>query len=234
VTVSEALNLSAMEMTLDRQKEWRQIFDECWRQMRISFYDPGMRGGLEGDAIAPRAAGAHVNHRADLTYVIGEMIAELNAGHAYVGGGEMPKPSRLPLGLLGAKLERDPQTGYFKIAKILRGANWDKTLRSPLTEVGVNVRQGEYIVAVNGRPANEVMNLYELLVNTAGKQTVLRVSAEPKTQGSRETTVVPIEGEAGWPATTGAGRASRSCAATSGRVGYLHVSDMLTGLQAGS
>src|SRR5262249_51385856 len=126
VTVNEPLNLSGMEMKLDRQKEWNQIFHECWRQMRDFFYDPDLHGV---DWKAMRAKDEplrqHLNPRADLTYVIGEMISELNAGHAYVGGGDMPRPERIPTGLLGAKLQKDPKTGYFQIVKILKGARWD-------------------------------------------------------------------------------------------------------------
>ena len=105
---------------------------------------------------------AHVNHRADLTYVIGEMISELDAGHAYVGGGDYPKPQRIPTGLLGAELSQDEKTQYYKIDKILKGSTWDAKYRSPLTEIGVNVSEGEYIIAVNGKPTNEMVNIYEV------------------------------------------------------------------------
>ncbi len=102
VTISEPLNLSGMEMQLDKAAEWKQIFNECWRQMRDFFYDPNMHG-VDWKAMRDRYEPlvAHVSHRADLTYVIGEMIAELNVGHAYVGGGDMVHPARVPLGLLG-------------------------------------------------------------------------------------------------------------------------------------
>ena len=105
------------------------------------------------------------------------MIGELNVGHAYVGGGDMPKPPRIPTGLLGAELERDPRPGYYQIAKILKGQNWDPKLRSPLTEIGVDVKEGDYIIAVDGQPTNEMTNIYEALVNTAGKQVTLKVNA---------------------------------------------------------
>ena len=111
------------------------------------------------------------------------MIGELNVGHAYVGGGDMPHPARIPTGLLGAELQRDPATGYYKIDKILKGANWDPKLRSPLTEIGVDAKEGDYIIAVNGKPTNEMANIYEALVNTAGKQVTLKLNAEPKDEG---------------------------------------------------
>jgi tricorn protease len=233
VNITEPLNLSGMEMKLDRHQEWKQIFAECWRQMRDFFYDPNMHG-VDWKAMRQRYEPlvAHVHHRADLTYVIGEMISELNAGHAYVGGGEMPAAKRIQTGLLGAVLKRDEKTGYYQITKILRGANWDKGLRSPLTEIGVDVKQGDYILAVDGRPTNEMTNIYEALQNTVGKQVTLKVNAEPKQQGGRETVVIPIADESdlyyyNWVQDN----IKKVSDATGGKVGYIHVPDMLaTGL----
>jgi tricorn protease len=170
----ETLNLSGMEVRLDRHAEWNQIFNECWRQMRDFFYDAGMHNvDWPGMRKKYEPLVQHVNHRADLTYIIGEMIAELNVGHAYVGGGEMPQAARIPMGLLGAQLHRDNQTKYFKIEKILKGASWDPALRSPLAEIGVNANEGDYIIEVNGQPANELIDIQEALINTVGKQVVL-------------------------------------------------------------
>ncbi len=225
----EHLNLSGMEMKRDRHQEWAQIFRECWRQMRDFFYDPNMHG-VDWKAMRARYEPlvAHVNHRADLTYVIGEMIAELNVGHAYVGGGDMPHPPRVLTGLLGAQLRRDPKTGYYQVTKILQGANWDKRLHSPLTEIGINVHEGDYILAVNGRPTNEMVNIYEALVNTVGKQVALQVNKVPERKGSREAVVIPTGSEAelyyyNWVQ----GNIKKVSDATGGKVGYLHVPDML-------
>src|SRR5207245_2600538 len=110
----------------------------------------------------------HVAHRADLTYIIGEVIGELNAGHTYVGGGELPDVHRVPQGLLGAEFRRDAKTGFFQITRILPGENWNAKRRSPLTEVGVDVSMNDWIVAINGRPTSAVKNINELLVNHAG------------------------------------------------------------------
>jgi tricorn protease len=227
VTISEPLNLSGMEIRLDHHQEWKQIFDECWRQMRDFFYDPNMHG-VDWKAMREKYAPLvpHVNHRADLTYVIGEMIAELNAGHAYVGGGDMPHPPRLPLGLLGANLRRDP-SGYFKIVKILKGDSWDPKLRSPLAELGLNVKEGDFLLAINGQPVNEMKTPYEALVNQAGKQVTLKVNTEPKEKGSRQIVVVPIDNEGElyyheWVT----GNIRKVNDATSGKVGYVHVPDM--------
>jgi tricorn protease len=169
----------------------------------------------------------HVGHRSDLNYVIGEMIAELNAGHAYVGGGDYPHPRRIPTGLLGARLRRDAGTGYYKIVKILKGPRWDPSLRSPLDELGVNVKDGDYILAVNGKPVNELRTIYEALVNQAGKPVTLKVNAKPEEKGAREVTVTPIDNEAelyyhDWVE----GNLKKVTEATGGQVAYIHVPDM--------
>jgi tricorn protease len=224
-----ALNLSGMQVQLDRRQEWKQIFNECWRQMRDFFYDPGLHG-VDWKAMKARYAPLveHVNHRADLTYVLGDLIGELNAGHTYVGGGDLPKVSRIETGLLGAELEQDPATKFYKITRILKGANWDGKLRSPLTEIGVNVKEGEYIVAVNGKPTDDMVNIYEALVNTVGKQVRLKVNSEPKAKGAREVVVRPIGNEQplyyyNWVQNN----IKKVSEATKGQVGYIHVPDML-------
>jgi tricorn protease len=229
VTIDKPLNLSGLQVRLDRKAEWNQIFNECWRQMRDFFYDPGMHG-VDWKALRQRYAPlvAHVNHRADLTYIIGEMIGELNVGHTYVGGGDMPKPKRIPMGLLGAELRRDPQSGYYQVAKVLRGANWDRKLRSPLTEIGVNVKEGDWILAVNDRPTNKLTNISEALIDTAGKQVTLKVNKEPADKGARDVVVVPLSDEADlyyydWVQDN----IKKVSAATGGKVGYLHVPDMM-------
>jgi tricorn protease len=233
VTITEPLNLSGMEVMLDRRAEWKQIFNECWRQMRDFFFDPNMHG-VDWKAMREKydPLVEHVHHRADLSYIIGEMIGELNIGHAYVGDGDLPHPPRVPLGLLGAKLVQDPKTKTVRIVKIYPGDNWDKRLRSPLTEIGVDVKQGDYLLAINGRPVTELSSPFEALVNTVDKQVVLTVNGEPKLEGSREVTVIPIGDESSviyhdWVQTN----LKKVDQATSGKVGYLHVPDMLqTGL----
>ena len=228
IQIKEKLNLGDMTVHLNRKAEWKQIFTECWRQMREFFYAPNMHG-LNWKAVREKYAPlvSHVHHRADLTYVIGEMIGELNIGHAYVGGGDMPRAKRTKTGLLGAKLEKDPQSGYFRIKKILRGQNWNRSLRSPLTEIGVNVSEGDYILAVNGKPTNKMDNIYQSLVNTAGKQVQLKVNGKAQLTGSRTVTVVPIGDEADlyyfdWVQNN----IQKVNKATGGKVGYIHVPDM--------
>jgi tricorn protease len=229
VNLAEPLNLSGLVVKLDRQAEWRQIFAECWRQQRDFFYDPNLHQ-VDWKRVRQKYEPlvAHVQHRADLTYVIGEMIAELNAGHAYVGGGDVPQVARVSMGLLGVELRREPATRYYQVARILKGANWDGGLRSPLTEIGVDVRAKDYIIAVDGRPTNEVNNIYELLLDTAGKQVVLKVNARPEARGARRVVVTPIPDESrltyhDWVE----GNIRKVNEATAGKVGYIHVPDML-------
>jgi tricorn protease len=138
----------------------------------------------------------------------------------------MPQPKRLPLGLLGAKLRRDP-SGYFKIVKILKGDSWDPKLRSPLAELGLNIKEGDFLIAINGQPVNEMKTPYEALVNQAGKQVTLKVNTEPKEKGSREVVVVPIDNEGDlyyhqWVTDN----IRKVNDATGGKVGYVHVPDM--------
>jgi tricorn protease len=226
--LSERLDLSGMQVVLDRKAEWNQIFNECWRQMRDFLYDPSLHH-VDWPLMRERygALLPYVNHRADLTYLIGEMIGELNIGHSYVGGGDYPRAERVQQGLLGATLERDPSTKYYRIAEILAGQNWDEGLRSPLTEIGVDVKPGEYIVAVNGASTAAMEDIYESLWNTAGKQVTLTVNAAPKEAGARTVTVVPIADERqlyyfNWVQRN----LEKVSKATGDRVGYIHIPDM--------
>jgi tricorn protease len=222
------LDTSDMKVTVDRHAEWKQMFDESWRQMRDFFFAPNMHG-VDWPAMKAKygALVPYVNHRADLTYVIGELIGELNAGHTYVGGGDLPRLNRIPMGLLGARVERDPATKFFKITRILKGQNWDPQLRSPLTEIGVNAREGDYIVAIDGRSTAELTDIWEALAGKANKQVTLRVSAGPSAQGAHDTVVIPTEDERGlyyfgWVQDN----IAKVTKATNGRVGYIHVPDM--------
>ncbi|MGA2624808.1 MAG: PDZ domain-containing protein [Bacteroidota bacterium] len=231
IELKDRLDLSAMEVKLDKRQEWSQIYTECWRQMREFFYDPNMHGvDWEGVRKKYEPLVAYVNHRADLTYIIGEMIGELSVGHTYVGGGDMPRAKRIQTGLLGAQLARDPQSGYYRITKILKGENWDKSRRSPLTEIGVNANEGDYIVAVNGKPTNTMANIYESFVNTVDKQVKLKLNSQPQEKGSRDVVVIPTGDELelyyyNWVEDN----IRKVGEATGGKVGYIHLPDMGVG-----
>jgi len=168
----------------------------------------------------------YVKNRHDLNYVIGELIAELNVGHAYINGGDVIKPKRIEMGLLGAQLKRH-SSGYYQIEKILEGANWSNKLRSPLTEIGVGVSEGDFIIAVNGQLTSKMDDIYESLIGQAGKQVELTVNSQPSPEGGRDVIVVPIKDEAdlyyyNWVQEN----IRKVTKATNGEVGYLHIPDM--------
>jgi tricorn protease len=226
--IEAKLDLSGMEADLDLRAEWGQIYEECWRQMKQFFYAPNMHG-VDWEALRLRykPLAEAVNHRADLTYVIGELIGELSAGHTYVGGGDMPSPKKVKVGMLGARFERDARTGALRIVRILKGQNWNRGLRSPLTEIGVDVREGEYIVAVDGRPVDAAADLGRLLHNKAGRQVTLRVAPGPDGKAGRDVVVVPVETENAlvyndWVE----GNIAKVDKATGGQVGYIHIPNM--------
>jgi tricorn protease len=228
VRMDAPLDLSGLEATVDPRQEWDQIFAESWRQFKDFFYAPNMVGVDWPAMKAKYGPLAHaVNHRADLTYVIGEMIGELTTGHTYVGGGDMPVPPKVKVGMLGARFERDAKTGYYRIAKLLSGQNWDRSLLNPLMDLGVNAKEGEYLIAINGRDTSKLVDMYEALFNTVGKQVTLKLNAVPQEKGSREVVVVPVETENQlYYHTWVEENIAKVDKATGGKVGYIHIPDM--------
>ncbi len=227
VSLSDRVDLSNMKVWPDLKEEWAQIFYESWRQMRDFFYVENMHG-VDWEAMKEKYEVflPYVNHRHDLNYVIGELIGELNVGHAYVNGGDLPDLTRIPLGLLGASFSKDA-SGYFKVEEILEGANWSNKLRSPLTEQGINVNEGDYIIAINGNDLKNVSNIYELLVDKANKPVEITVNNRPRSEGAEKYIVKPIADESelyyyNWVQNN----IRRVSEATDGKVGYIHIPDM--------
>lgn len=221
------VDLSNLTKLVDYHTEWAQVFEHFWRSMRDSFYDRNMHG-VDWNAVHDKYAALvpYVNHRSDLTYIVGEMIAELNVGHAYSGNGNHPQPQRIAMGLLGARFSKD-KSGYFRVERVIEGANWNEATRSPLTMDGVNVGKGDYIVAVNGRDLKEVKNIFETLIGTAGKPTELTVNTKPSTEGARTVLVTPVADESqlyyyAWVMDN----TRKVSEATDGKVGYIHIPDM--------
>src|SRR5947199_7093250 len=217
-----------LDTQLDRHSEWNQIYFECWRQMRDFFFSPTMNG-VDWKALRDKYAALlpFVNHRNDLTYLLGELIAELNNGHTYVAGGERPDTPRIKLGLLGAEFSRDPATRAYRIERILPGENWDKKTRSPLTDVGVDVKPGDYILAINNTPVSTLHTLHDALIGTADKQVILRVNSKPTDAGARDVILMPTDNEAplyylDWVQKN----IDYVNKKTGGEVGYLHILDM--------
>lgn len=195
VGLSKAVDLSNMVIPVDYQQEWAQIFDEAWRAFRDGFYLENMHG-VDWKAMKQKYAVflPYVKTRLDLNYVIGEMISELNCGHAYANPGETDRPKRIPTGLLGAEISRD-KSGFFRLEKILPGANWSKQLRSPLTEPGIDAKVGDYIVAIDGVPTNTAKNMFALLVGKANIPTELLLNSTPQLAGARKVVISPLEEE---------------------------------------
>jgi tricorn protease len=211
--------------------EWMQMFNEAWRLERDFYYDPGM-GGLDWKAVGERYRRLvpYVAHRDDLNYILGELIGELSTSHAYVGGGDAPHLPRVGVGLLGADYEMDARSGLYRFKSILRERDWNSDTPAPLGQPGVDVREGDYLLSVNGRKVSSSENLYAPFVGTAGKQTILTVGGAPDDPKPRTFTVKPIESEATlrYTAWVHANREKVS-KATDGRVAYIHVPDTAVG-----
>lgn len=186
--------LEAVEILIDPRAEWQQIFQEANRIHRDFFYDAQMHG-LDWPATVEKYGAflPHLGHRDDLNYLLAELSGELVVGHAYVGGGDLPAPKPVKVGLLGADYEA--VDGAYRIQRIFPGLNWHPELRAPLTEPGVNVREGEYILAVNGRALRPPVSIYHLFEQTADRITELRVSPTPNDADARTVTVRPIDDE---------------------------------------
>lgn len=189
------LDLSAVDMKLDPRAEWRQIFEDAWRLTRDWFYDENMHG-FDWDAIGARyrALVPHVAHRSELDVILGDMVAELEAGHTYVSPGDVAALPRVSGGMLGCRFEPH-DSGRYVIASILPGENWHATYRSPLTEPGIDVAEGEFLLAIDGVDLRTDDSPFRLLENTANRPVVLRVSPTPSDEEARDVTVVPTASE---------------------------------------
>ena len=185
-----------IEVYVDPLAEWKQMYRETWRIERDFFYDPGHHGlDLQATARKYEPYLASVQHRADLNYLFAEMLGELSVGHLYVSGGDVPDPKRVPGGLLGADYR--VENGRYRFQRVFNGENWNPQLRAPLTQPGVNVVAGEYLLAVNGRNLTATDNLYRFFENTANKQIVIRVGPNADGSDAREVKVVPVPTETG-------------------------------------
>lgn len=228
VSLDDEVDLSDMVAPIDYEQEWAQIFDEAWRAYRDGFYVENMHG-VDWKAIKEKYAVMlpYVKTRLDLNYLIGAMIAELACGHAYVNPGEYAKPERIDMGLLGAELSRDEKSGFYRIDKILPGAPYSEKLRSPLTEPGMEIKEGDYITAIDGISTASVDNIYQLLIGKAGVLTELSVNTKASADGARKVVVEPTDNEYplyhyNWVQKN----LRRVEEATDGRVGYIYIPDM--------
>ncbi len=209
-------------------EEWIEIFNEVWRRYRDWFYVENMHG-YDWAALREQYKPLlqHVAHRSDLNYVISEMISELTVQHAYVEGGDFQIPPRPRVGLPGARFELDQASGRYRIARIFEGQNEEDIFRSPLTEVGVDVKVGDYVLAIDGEELKGTDDPYRLLRNKADNPVSLTVNKTPSLTGARIIQYRPITDEGNliylnWVATN----RRKVEQATNGRVGYIHIPDM--------
>lgn len=224
-TGSGHLDLTNLNMKIEPQKEWKQIYDDAFRIFRDYFYVDNLHG-VNWDGIK-KAYGAmlpHVPSRFDLDYILNEVVSESNAGHAYVDWGDISSTDRINGGLLGAELEADLSAKRYKIKKIYAGENWNESRRSPLTETGVDVKEGDYIISINGTNLTTATNPYELLENLGNRHIELTVNSSPSASGARTSTVKTITSEQelrymDWVNE----RRAMVDKLSDGRIGYIHV-----------
>ncbi len=223
-------DVSTAGLVCDRvpRDEWRNVFFEVWRRYRDYFYAPNMHG-YDWQALQAQYEPllAHVAHRADLNYVLGEMVAELNVGHAYVTGGDWDVPERTPVALFGGRLEVDAQSGRQRLARILRGQNEEERYRSPLTEVGVSIEVGDYVLAIDGVELRADTDPYQLLRGKAHRPVEFTVNSRPTPEGARKVVFQPRTSESDlfyldWVL----GNRERVDKLSGGRLAYVHVPDM--------
>ncbi len=211
-------------------QEWAQIFGEVWRRFRDFFYVENMHG-YDWKALREQYQPLleHVAHRSDLNYVMGEMVAELNVGHAYIWGGDFRIPERPNAALPGADLELDAGAGRYRIAKIFRGQNEEPAYRAPLTEIGLEVSEGDYLLAIDGEEIRAGDNPYERLRHRGDRPVTFTVNDSPSLEGAREITFNPVTDEDSlryldWVE----GNRKKVEEMTDGKVGYMHLPDMGT------
>ncbi len=221
------LKLDDLVMKIDPGKEWQQIYNEVWRIFRDWFYAANMHG-VDWQKLKEKYAPLlpYVSHRVDLDYIFGELVSELNVGHAYVEYGDFKKVQRMDNGLLGAELTADKEAGRYKISKIYQGENWNEYSRSPLTEPGVKVKVGDYLIRLNDYSVSTRDNPYRFLENTAGKKISITVNATPTEAGAQTYWIKPIKCEKGlfyldWVNS----RRKMVDQLSKGRIAYIHVPD---------
>ncbi len=223
------LKMSDIRVYSDPRAEWKQIYHETWRIQRDFFYDPHYHGldlVATEKKYAPFVDG--LSNRSDLTYLMEEMLGEMTVGHMFVGGPPDEDHGSPKGGLLGADYK--VENNRYRFAKVYNGENWNPDLQAPLTQPGVNVVAGEYLLAVNGRELTANDNLYSYFQATAGKAVTIKVGPTPDGKGAREVVVVPVDDEENlrnlaWIE----GNRRKVEELSGGRVGYVWLPDTASG-----
>jgi tricorn protease len=226
---AKTLQTADLEVKINPRLEWPQMFRDAWRIQREMFYDPGLHGVNLSDVMGryerflPR-----LSSRSDLNYLFQEMMGEMTVGHLGAGGGEQPEVRTIQTGLLGADYEI--AGNRYRFRRIYNGENWNPTLRAPLTEPGVNVAAGEYLLAVDGRDVTTANSVYSFFEARAGKQVALRVGPNANGDGARDVVVVPVPSESGLRTFAWVEDNRRKVSQmTGGRVAYIYMPDTSMG-----
>jgi tricorn protease len=224
-----ALNVGAMEVLVDPRVEWNQMYREVWRIERDFLYDPNHHG-LNIPATEKKYAVylKGVGGRSDLNYLFDEMLGEVTIGHMFIGGGDIPEAPKVKGGLLGTdyKLEN----GRYRFARIFNGENWNPDLRAPLTQPGVEVKVGEYLLGVNGVDVRPPADVSKFLENAADTQVRIKVGPNADGKDAREVTVVPVASEFALRTRAWEEDNRRKVDELSGgKVAYVHVPDTAVG-----
>lgn len=224
------LDLGDLQMRIDPQKEWNQVYADAWRIFRDYFYVDNLHG-VDWPEMKRRYSLLlpSVSHRADLDYILNEIVSESNAGHSYVDWGDFNRVKRIDNGLLGAVLEADESAGRYRIATIYKGESWNSARRSPLTEQGVDVKEGDYLISIDGEEVTTANNPYTLLENKAGKTVSITVNGNPTTVNARTSQIKPLSSELellyyNWVNE----RRALVDRLSGGRIGYIHVPNTST------
>lgn len=225
----KALKTEHIEIKVNPREEWRQMYHEAWRIQRDFFYDPNLHG-LDLEAAIKRYAPyvSSVASRQDLNYLFADMMGEITVGHLSVFGGDQPEVERVPTGLLGA--DYTIENGRYRFARIYSGENWNPQFQAPLTQPGVNVNEGEYLLAVDSQDVRGTENIYKFFEGKTGKQVILTIGPKPKPEDTRDVTVVPVSSETGlrnmaWIE----GNRRYVDEVTNGRVAYVYMPDTAFG-----
>ncbi len=226
------LKLSDLKVWYDPVSEWKQIFNEAWRMERDYYYEPGMHGqdwNLMKEKYGKLAARASC--RQDLTFIIGEMIAELNTSHTYVYGGDSKRRTEpVNIGMLGADYSIDRQNNLYRFKKIYGEKDWSREAWPPLAKPGVNIAEGDYLLKVNNTDVKADKEIYSYFVGLTGKQVTLTVNSKPSLAGAREVTVVPAGSENSFRYMDWL-ESNRKAVdkASGGKIGYIYLPDTWNG-----
>ncbi|MDX2151761.1 MAG: PDZ domain-containing protein [Bryobacteraceae bacterium] len=223
------LKTADLEVKIKPREEWTQMYRDAWRIQREMFYDPGLHGVNVADFEAKyRKFLGNLSSRRDLNYVMQDMMGEVSVGHLGVFGGEQPEVKTVQTGLLGADYE--VANGRYRFKRIFNGENWNPGLKAPLTQPGVNVRVGDYLLAVDGRDVTAKESVYSFFEGKAGKQVAIRVGPNADGSGARDVTVEPVPSESGLRNLAWIEENRRKVdKATNGRVAYIYMPDTAGG-----